>query len=586
MKAKLADFQTIRSLGYLYSQPAENNLTRIYMGDYENENAAYNILKQVKVSGYPDAFVTRRSLAKGKDTDVIHLGTERVGTNIDWTKYKKAGNLYTALNGIQVQIFTGPFTTLTQANQMLTAIKQAGFQNASLVTMNSVYLHKVTSFEANMEMKDITLVVEEESIPQEYDQVVLTEKTVRTGGPDLMVKPKVKEEPAPEQIPESFDKVVLTEKTPTPAPAPKPKVEKKEIPKVEKTAPVKKETPKAAPKSTAKPFVFKIPKIRPNVKRTSALELQRVLKAEKAYTGSLDGLYGKGTTKGWKNFLASNKSVRKYQAFTTCQEKFTDKGTDNILQHYINTLTTDSNTALKGLENSKEPIAKAYRAYYLFENGGDQVKIDGLMNSAIKEAFGKKKLKNRPPFDYKATYAYESLDQLILHLGYIQNATGETAIPAWLFQKHQKEAMKALEPGTYMSPDAYDVQSMDEFLNWEELDLLETIAEDLSPNKVSAKTLKESSSRRARLLMAPKALSLEDYTNIKGWNRSLWSGLDAWMGKDAVLKKWGVPLKASYFQTQVRLEDYFMDKGFKSKEATGLALMTLQTLVAHYLEKI
>lgn len=86
--------------------------------------------------------------------------------------------------------------------------------------------------------------------------------------------------------------------------------------------------------------------------------------------------------------------------------------------------------------------------------------------------------------------------------------------------------------------------------------------------------------------MAPKALSLEDYTNIKGWNRSLWSGLDAWMGKDAVLKKWGVPLKASYFQTQVRLEDYFMDKGFKSKEATGLALMTLQTLVAHYLEKI
>ena len=237
------------------------------------------------------------------------------------------------------------------------------------------------------------------------------------------------------------------------------------------------------------------------------------------------------------------------------------------------------------MENSKEPIAKAYRAYYLFENGGDQATIDALMNGAIKEAFGKKKMENRPPFDYQASYAYKDLDQLILHLSYIHNVTDDTAIPAWLFQKHKKEAMKALEPGTHMSPDAYDMQSMDEFLNWEELELLETIAEDLSPNEVSAKTLKESSSRRARLLMAPKALSTEDYTNIKGWNRSLWSGLDAWMGKDAVLKKWGIPLKAAYLQTQVRLEDYFMDKGFKSKEATGLALTTMQTLVAHYLEK-
>ncbi len=584
VKAKLADFRAIHSFGYLYSQPAENNLTRIYMGDYESENLAYRTLKQVKGSGYPDAFVTRRRLATGTNTDVIHLGTETVGADIDWAYYNQAGNLFTTLNGNQVQILTGPFTTLTEANNMLVAIKQAGFQNASIQTINSVLLHKVTSFEADMEMKDITLIVMEEQIPEEYDQVVLTEKTVRTGGPDLMVKPKIKEEPAPEPIPETYDEVVLTEKTPTKVATPK--VEKKAAPKKEKAAPVKKEAPKVKKKKVVKPFVFNVPRIRPNVKRTSALELQRVLKPEKAYTGSLDGLYGKGTAKGWKTFLATNKAVRKYQAMTTCQEKFTDKGTDNILQHYINTLLTDSDTALKGLENSKEPIAKAYRAYYLFENGGDKEKVNVLMNTAIKETFVKKKIENRPPFNYKAMYAYKDLDQLILHLSYIHNATRNTAIPAWIFQQHKREAMKALEPGTHMSPDAYDVQSMDEFLNWDELTLLETIAEDLSPSEVSAKVLKESSSRRARLLMVPKALSTEEYINIKGWNRSLWSGLDAWMGKDAVLKKWGVPLKAAYFQTQVRLEDYYMDKGFKPKEATGLALTTLQTLVAHYLEKV
>ncbi len=45
VKAKLADFKTIRAYGYLYAENAENNLIRIYMGDYETENDAYKTLK-------------------------------------------------------------------------------------------------------------------------------------------------------------------------------------------------------------------------------------------------------------------------------------------------------------------------------------------------------------------------------------------------------------------------------------------------------------------------------------------------------------------------------------------------------------
>jgi hypothetical protein len=40
-----------------------------------------------------------------------------------------------------------------------------------------------------------------------------------------------------------------------------------------------------------------------------------------------------------------------------------------------------------------------------------------------------------------------------------------------------------------------------------------------------------------------------------------------------------------YFQSQVRLEDYFMDKGYKPKEAKALALAALHTLVAYHMQR-
>ena len=54
---------------------------------------------------------------------------------------------------------------------------------------------------------------------------------------------------------------------------------------------------KKAPETKAANFNLTRPAIRNKVKRTSALDLQKVLKSQKYYSGSLDGLYGKGTGK-------------------------------------------------------------------------------------------------------------------------------------------------------------------------------------------------------------------------------------------------------------------------------------------------
>ncbi len=55
--------------------------------------------------------------------------------------------------------------------------------------------------------------------------------------------------------------------------------------------------------------------------------------------------------------------------------------------------------------------------------------------------------------------------------------------------------------------------------------------------------------------------------------------MDEWGAEDALHGKLLTPFKASYFQTLVRFEDYFMDKGFDGRMATGLGLSVMKTFV-------
>jgi len=55
--------------------------------------------------------------------------------------------------------------------------------------------------------------------------------------------------------------------------------------------------------------------------------------------------------------------------------------------------------------------------------------------------------------------------------------------------------------------------------------------------------------------------------------------MDEWGAKDGLHGKLLTPLKLSYFQTLVRLEDYYMDKGFDSRTATALGLKVMKTFV-------
>lgn len=585
VKAKMSDFNEIRPYGFMYAQEY-NNLLQIYMGDYPSEPKAMKVLEKIKRHGYPDAFVTRRNMKKGKSVRVIQVASNAIGEDIDWVKYSAAGQLYAILDGNQVKLVTGPFESSTAANNYLNSLKQIGFNDAFAKRINNVLLHKITAFEARQQLNfPSEIIVPQEEVLEE----VIAEETIEVEPepvPSMIVKKRKKKEvvevepevekevlTAREVIPDEFDVVVKKERL-----APKPKVE--ERPKVDKK-PVGKPVPSKSA-ITAKSITIPLPKIRAKVKRTSALELQKILKAEAVYSNSLDGFYGAGTAKGWAAIKKTHPQLKKYILLATQEETLRPKGTSDVLQHYINTLYSSPEKSINGLTTSKEAIAKAYRAYYLFTQNGPSKSVNDLMNSAIKQSFSNKKLQNKPKFDYTAAYDYNDIGQLILHLRYVQGASNpEPELPGWMFANHPKEVAKAFEKHSNPIDNDYKVQDYSEFIKWEEIDLLKTVLADLNTNtgEQAAKQQAANNNTASRLLWSAKPLDLENRKKIFEWNKTFWTNMESWAANDPLHQKFLTPLKVTYFQSWVRLEDHFMDKGVSPQDAKGLALSVLKNMV-------
>ena len=548
VSANADDFKAIRPYGFVYADQLDKDLHQIYIGGFKNKNKAEQLLKKVKAKGYLDAYVTKRSLDKGKELRMIQLQTFGIKDPINWAKFNGIQNLYVHLDGELIKILTGIFTSENTLSIQLKKIKNSGFNDAFAKTVNSKQLHRLSDFETNGSIvipteMEIEKLVTEKTAPLE--SMTTVEKTKEEFTAKSPTKALAETPPPPVVIPPEYDNINFTPKSPN---------------------------------------AFK-PKIRENVKRTSALQLQTLLKAAKIYKGSIDGLYGPATTRAYDEMMTNNRQIRKYillSKYTIPEHNI--KPTK--LQQSINALSKNTKMAVKTLEQINHPLAKAYRAYVLFVNGGNESKVNQLMNEAIKESFVGKKIKNQPAFDYKATYAYTDLEQLILHLSYIHNANPDNpSVPCWLFQKHPHETAKAFEPFATMSESDYKVEDCGGFMKWKELQLLQTIAKDLyTGKKLNQKNLKELDNERARLFLLPKPLNAIQKTDALNWNENLWTTLDEWAKQDPLHQELITALKLSYYQSAVLLEDYFMDKGLKYTDAKPLALLSLKTVVAPYFE--
>lgn len=547
-KAQLSDFDEIRDIGYVYAFPLRDNLMQVFLGGYSSRKTARQLLPDVHQSGYPDAYVMRRALDEGEEIATVQIALHRPGTDLDYGKYLQAGNVYISQNDNELRVLSGQYETSEIAQKRANQLKRMGFADAKVKVLNTVELIKVTSFESGgVEADPITEVIETSkggsstttqkdlSLPDSYDLLFKKTTTTSKGGTSI-----------PSDVPTDYNNGTKRIKVPA----------EKEV------------------KSD-------LPKIRVKVKRTSAIELQKVLKSQGVYNSGLDGYYGKGTAKGYDAIKKENYQVRKYLVLAEMMDADASSSLKtNRLQMIVNGLLDDPSGANQLLQAERSPIAKVYRAYVLFQRGGQKAEVNRLMNAAIKQAFKGKKLRNAPPFDYNATYAYDNLEQLLKHLNYIHSVSQDAEVPCWVFSQHPLEAANAFSTGG----DNIRMQTCGgDFMSWEETKLLKTIATDLDPSigadqdKLTAYT-----SQRAKLFLTPQKLTSGEADAVTTWHKTLWTELEEWGKADPIHEQRVIALKIAYFQSQVRIEDYFMNKGFTYREAKPLAMSVLQTIVGKH----
>ncbi|HKK76440.1 MAG TPA: hypothetical protein VJ953_15275 [Saprospiraceae bacterium] len=528
--AKADDFAALRPVGFLHAQKLEENLSQVYLGGYKAMDKARSALETVRAAGYVDAYIQERFPREGQNVAVIQITTLPQSKAINWSRYAEAGDLSVLLEDKLIKIVIGTFEDARAARGQLKEIRQKGFSDAFVKVVNSIYLHDLDAFETGNAIKKPLIPIQfEEDAP-----IVETAKNI----------------PAREYSRSAYPE----NGTAAPSEWTRRGVETKKSPTVS------------------------LPEIRVKVKRRSALELQKVLKSEGLYTSGLDGYYGQGTKSAYQRFIDQNYDYRKYLTLAETMPKVNNANGDR-LQNAINNLLNNP----AGVEGYPSPLAQAYQAYVLFVQLGPDNTVNNLMNTALKAAYLDAPPQMIPGFDYRATYAYNDLTQLILHLYYIHAAPGiNYTVPCWLAERHPQEVAAA--NANFMGR-TLPMQDCNEFEDWQEINVLSAIAKDLATEPVSSEVKAKSAAARSSILLARQPLSPDLTDDLERWNTSLWQGASTWGNADPLHGRIVTTLKVAYFQAQVRLEDYFMNKDFRPAEATGLALATLRTVVGNELER-
>jgi hypothetical protein len=110
----------------------------------------------------------------------------------------------------------------------------------------------------------------------------------------------------------------------------------------------------------------------------------------------------------------------------------------------------------------------------------------------------------------------------------------------------------------------------------------ESLAREIGANPKAAVP---SAILQLNLYNAPAAPRPEEEVSLENWNLRLWKNLDAWAVTDPLHANYIRAFKVAYLQSLVRLEDHFMDKGFKPEPSRTLSLKTMQIAVGSYLQR-
>lgn len=539
------NFDEVRQLGFIYEQSFDGGLQRVFLGRFTTQAKAQQFIAPLQNQGFTNATVQPIAIQGNQQAIVIQIATRYTNKSINWSDLQRVGSLNVALENELIKVTTGTFSDLASAKNALPDIQRLGYKDAFVKTLDSWKLIPVTAFSTGQKQDLIPLNLTNTPPPPNTTPLSTNPEPVITTTPQVpsVPQPNVPTQPA---LPDNFETAV------TPPPG---------------AIGVRGTT---APTRTAA-----LPEITGNIKRNSVIELQRVLKEKGYYQSSLDGYYGNGTASAYAQLIANDEPIKRYQHLAT---GIGSSGAKDALQTAIDNLPNDANAPLV-IEQQQHGMAKAYQAYQLFLALGSNTQSNQLMNAANRAVF-QNTPRNQAPFDYQATYAYQDMQQLIQHLYYLHTASSHNyQAPCWLAERHPNETIIAKR---VMGGAASQIRQGNcvNLVDWPSIQLLQGLALHVGGSAaVDAGTMQLAQNRRHQILQRERGLDLVQTTTLDAWQKSLWNNLDRWGNSDIYLQETTSTLKIAYFQSQVLLEDYFMDKGFATNDAKGLAMAVLQTIV-------
>jgi len=236
----LKEFQAIQGLGPIYCVKNEDQSYQVFMGAFAAGEQLEKALQQIQAKGYT-AYTQSLPAKASQEVVVIQLLSTKKGNGLAWEKLDQIGNLYGLLEQAQVfKLVTGPFANKSVAAAQLSTLRASGFKDAFVKTVKLQLLSPIGYFEKGLTPTSFTT-----DLADEIDRIAQVESPV---------------------IYERETSLPATTATSTTRSTTEVPFEKTYLP-VPKTA-------------------LPVPPINARVKRTSALDLQKILKSEKHYGGS------------------------------------------------------------------------------------------------------------------------------------------------------------------------------------------------------------------------------------------------------------------------------------------------------------
>ena len=293
--ARSDDFTELRDLGFVYGQSRPGLVTDVYLGNYSSRERASEVSAQLQGRGFRNAAPFALPSGDEPQQAYIQIALRGRDRELDWRSLERAGTLFVDATDGVTRVVTGPYPTAEAASAALSQVRELGFRDAFVKTLQPAHLVRVGVFETGIKKPLIPLdLSRSRPAPSAPSQPTPTDDTA--GSEDTTVT-----------TPSAAPITAPAEDMATPPPA------------SPADSPVATVPPPAAPPPSAAAAAAPLPAIDVKTKRHSAAELQRVLKEQGYYTGAIDGYYGPGTAAAYQRAWNELAVVDKYRTLAAAE---------------------------------------------------------------------------------------------------------------------------------------------------------------------------------------------------------------------------------------------------------------------------